>query len=131
MATITCFEDLECWQMGRQATRLLYQLTQKPNFKGDWELTRQIRRASISMTSNIAEGFERDGIKEFINFLSIAKGSAGEVRSQLYVALDEKYITGSEFKEAIAILKAFSSKTAGFINYLKTCEHKVTKFKTS
>jgi len=131
MATITRFEDLECWQIGREATRLVYRLTRKPIFQEDWDLKRQIRRACVSMTSNIAEGFERDGNKEFINFLGIAKGSAGEARSQLYVALDEGYLSETEFGEASAILTAFSSKTAGFIHYLKTCEHKGLKFKTT
>jgi four helix bundle protein len=131
MATITCFEDLECWQIGRVSTRLLYRLTKKTAFQEDWDLKRQIRRAAVSMTSNIAEGFERDGNKEFINFLSIAKGSAGEVRSQLYVALDECYISETEFSEATGMLTAFASKTAGLLNYLKTCEHKGIKFKSA
>src|SRR5215213_5299192 len=97
MATIEKFEDLEAWKMARDVTNVVFGFCQKEPFARDFGLKDQICRASVSMMSNIAEGFERDGSREFVNFLSIAKGSAGEVRSQLYVALDRKYITEGEF----------------------------------
>ena len=129
MGTIKRFEDLECWQAGRRATRALYQLTRKSGFQNDRDLVRQIRRAAVSVTSNIAEGFERDGNKEFINFLSIAKGSAGEIRSQLYVALDEAYISQDEFDQSIELILETSNKTAGLRNYLQKSELKGLKNK--
>ncbi len=93
MATLTEFEEIEAWQQARQLNRLIYRVTKTGRFSKDYELKNQIRRASISAMSNIAEGFERGGTNEFIHFLGIAKGSVGEVESQLYVALDESYIT--------------------------------------
>ncbi len=129
MATITKFEDLECWQAGRVSTRMLYRLTKTKGFLGDLDLARQIRRATVSITSNIAEGFERDGNVEFRNFLSIAKGSAGEIRSQLYVALDEGYISQHEFDEASELLKETSNKIGGLRAYLLRSDFKGHKNK--
>ena len=97
MATIRRFEDIEAWKAARRLTQKVYAVSKCGDFRKDFALRDQIRRASISITSNIAEGFERDGTKEFASFLSIAKGSAGEVRSQLYVALDEGYINPDTF----------------------------------
>lgn len=97
MATIKSFEDLEIWQLARDICRMVYSLTQKEQFKRDFSLVDQVRRSSGSIMDNIAEGFEREGNKEFINFLSIAKGSAGETRSQIYRALDQSYISSDEF----------------------------------
>src|SRR6187455_1015360 len=97
MATILRFEDIDGWKMARDLTNDIYRVTSDGQFGRDFGLCNQIRKASVSIMSNIAEGFERDGNKEFCNFLSIAKGSAGEVRSQLYVALDQNYITESQF----------------------------------
>jgi len=82
------------------------------------------------MTSNIAEGFERDGNKEFMQFLCIAKGSAAELKSQIYIAFDEKCITKEEFDGLYTDLTHFGNKTAGLINYLKRSDHKGQKFKT-
>jgi four helix bundle protein len=101
MATIYRFEDLHAWKIARELTRDVYRITQGDKFSRDFGLTNQIRKASVSIMSNIAEGFERDGNKEFCNFLSIGKGSAGEVRSQLYVALDQDYIARNEFDRFI------------------------------
>lgn len=92
MATFKAFEDIEAWQKARDLVRRVYHISQGSEFSRDYALKDQMRRAAISIMSNIAEGFERNGNKEFIHFLSIAKGSAGEVRSQLYVALDQRYI---------------------------------------
>src|ERR1043166_2473591 len=96
------FEDLICWQKARVLTNLIYGLTRSSMFAKDFELVRQIRRAALSSMSNIAEGFDRWSRKELIRFLDIAKGSAGEVRSQLYVALDQQYVTAQQFSSAVA-----------------------------
>src|ERR671929_85029 len=97
MATFKTFEDIAAWQRARELTKEIYKLTSKNEFSRDFGLKDQIRRASVSIMSNIAEGFERSGTGEFAHFLATAKGSAGEVRSQLYVALDQEYIARSAF----------------------------------
>ncbi len=97
MATFHRFEDIESWKKARELTTLIYKITSIGNFARDFGLRDQIRRASVSIASNIAEGFERDGTKEFVQFLYIAKGSAGEVKTQLYLALDLEYITQPDF----------------------------------
>ncbi|MFI0492059.1 four helix bundle protein [Flavobacterium sp.] len=93
---------------------------QNINFKKDFDLIRQIRRASISITSNIAEGFERNTDKEFIYFLYVAKASAGEVRSQLYLAFDLNYITKQESEELLESVTEISKLLSGFIKYLES-----------
>ncbi len=112
------FEDLICWQKARALTNSIYDLTRLPAFAKDFELLRQIRGASVSAMSNVAEGFERWSRKEFVRFLDIAKGSAGEVRSQLYVALDQQYITPQQFESARAQAVETSNTIAGLISYL-------------
>ena len=112
------FEDLVCWQKARQLTSSVYELTRLPMFAKDYELVRQIRGAALSSMSNIAEGFERWTRKEFIRFLDIAKGSAGEVRSQLYVAMDQRYITSEQFESVKAAAVETSKVIAGLIGYL-------------
>ena len=92
------FEELIAWQKARALTKNIYAATRQRGFQQDISLARQIQRASVSMMSNIAEGFERSGIKEFSNFLSMAKGSCAEVRSQLYVAFDNEHLTESAFR---------------------------------
>src|SRR5216684_4253257 len=89
---VKVFEDLEVWKEARRLTQRIYQLTKNENFSKDFALRDQIRRAAVSIMSNIAEGFERSGTAEFNQFLATAKGSAGEVRAQLYVALDQGYL---------------------------------------
>ena len=97
MPAIVNFEDLESWQYARRLTQEIYHLTRQPAFSRDHGLKDQIQRAAVSVMSNIAEGFERRSDKSFLSFLAIAKGSAGEVRSQLFVALDLGYITDEQF----------------------------------
>ncbi len=92
MSTFQSFEEIEAWQKARELTRRVYELLDKGSFARDFGLRDQMRRACVSILSNIAEGFERSGTGEFVQFLSAAKGSAGEVRAQLYVALDRRYI---------------------------------------
>ena len=98
MATIKRFEEIEAWQVARELAREVYAATKEHDFARDYGLRDQIQRAAVSIMSNIAEGFERGGNKEFANFMSIAKGSCGEVRAQLYVALDQSYITPDAFE---------------------------------
>ncbi len=97
MSKIEKFEDIEAWKMAREITKMIYQISSSGNFSKDFALVNQIRRASVSILSNIVEGFERNGDKEFIQFLTIAKGSCGEVRAQLYVALDQNYVDEEQF----------------------------------
>ncbi len=98
MNRIESFEDLIAWQKARVLSREICKVTRAPNFSKDYSLIDQIRRASISVLSNIAEGFERGGRSEFHQYLIVAKGSCAEVRSQLYVALDADYLDRAEFK---------------------------------
>lgn len=128
MNKIHCFEDLKVWQKARALNVKVYQLTINETFSKDFGLKNQIRNASVSISSNIAEGFERNGNKEFSQFLSIAKGSAGEVRSQLYLAKDLEYITEENFQTLVDDLKEISKMLNGLIRYLKETELKGSKF---
>ena len=119
MATIQIFEDLRAWQQARELTNLVYDLSRQREFSRDFPLRDQIRGAGISTMSNVAEGFERRGDKEFSRFLSIAKGSAGEVRSQLYVAFDQSYITRPQFDTAYEKAVETSRTIAGLVNYVE------------
>ncbi len=128
MATIEKFEDVLAWQKGRELTQNIYRHSRRGEFAKDFALRDQMRRAAISITSNIAEGFERGGNKEFIQFLSHSKGSCGEVRSQLYVALDESYLTDDEFTELYELCLEIGRLLDGFTNYLQRTEIKGRKF---
>jgi len=128
VATIERFEDVHAWQKGRELTQRVYLASRRGEFAKDFALRDQIRRAVISITSNIAEGFERGGNKEFIQFLSHSKGSCGEARSQLYVALDETYVAQDEFQELYDMCIEISRLLDGFITYLKKTELKGRKF---
>jgi four helix bundle protein len=129
MATIQRFEDLEVWKLARELALDIYKTTLKGTFANDNDLKWQIRKSSGSVMDNIAEVFERDGNKEFIQFLSISKGSVGEARSQLYRALDRKHLTQEEFDELFKKVIHLSKKISTFINYLKSNELKGLKFK--
>ncbi len=111
MATIKKFEDLEVWQMGRKLANKIFELTEKGKFIKDFGFKDQIKRAAGSVMDNIAEGFGRGGNREFINLLSISNGSCNEVRSQLYRALDWKYISEEEFKECYNLTEVIISKS--------------------
>ena len=113
------FEELEIWQDGRMLTQRIYQISKHGEFAKDYGLRDQIRKAAISITSNIAEGFDRNSNKQFIHFLSIAKGSVSEVRSQLYVALDERYINQSVFDELYQLAHQTLNKLGGLMHYLE------------
>jgi four helix bundle protein len=102
MARIERFEDFEAWQEARRLTKFVYEMTRCEPFARDFRLASQLQAASVSIMSNIAEGYERGRASEFHQFLSIAKGSCAEVRSQLYVALDIAYISPAIFEDAMA-----------------------------
>ena len=128
MASIERFEDIEAWQKARELTREIYRITNQGAFVKDFGLRDQIRRAAVSIMSNIAEGFGRGGNKEFIQFLSTAKGSASEVESQLYVALDAEYITKDQFQQLYDLTQSSGKMIGGFIRYLQKSDHKGVKF---
>ena len=119
MASIRRFEELEAWQQARRLTKLIYQISSNGSWAKDFGLRDQIRRASVSVMSNIAEGFERRGAVEFSRFLLMAKASAGEVRSQLYIALDMEYIDQKTFDELCRLAEKISGMIAGLANYLR------------
>ena len=120
MPTITRFEEIEAWQTARELTKLIYSLTEQGVFARDFGLKDQIRRASISVMSNIAEGFESQTQPQFIRYLGTAKASAGEVRSQLYVSHDFGYITQEQFTESFRMAEKASRQIARFVSYLET-----------
>ena len=117
--TITRFEEIESWKKARVLTQQIYQVSAAGLFSRDYGLRDQIRRASVSIMSNIAEGFERDGNKEFAQFLSIAKGSVGEVKSQFYVALDAGFIDQAQFTNLYGQADETGRLIAGFRSYLQ------------
>jgi four helix bundle protein len=124
MATISRFEDLEIWQLARHQANELYILYAEGTFSKDYDLKNQINASSGSVMDNIAEGFERAGNKEFIHFLLIAKGSNGEVRSQLYRVADRKHITPEKYDELMLKNESISKKVTAFIKYLKESDKK-------
>ncbi len=129
MSKVTCFEDLIAWQRARELAQCISLLIKSGPLAGDFIFKDQIRRSAISIPANIAEGFERDGNKEFVKFLSIAKGSAGELRSHLILARDQECISSSEYNTTEVLLLETSRLIGGLMNYLKRTEKKGKKFK--
>lgn len=129
MATLRRFEDIEGWQRARELTRGIYDCTRAGTFAKDYALRDQIRRAAISVMSNIAEGFERSGTGEFIQFLGMAKGSVAEIEAHLYIALDQAYISQDEFKRLRSLATSTKGLIAGFMHYLRQSGVKGVKFK--
>jgi four helix bundle protein len=125
------FEDLEIWKEARALTQAIYRLTRDSRFAKDFSLRDQIQRAMISIMSNIAEGFEREGNQEFIQFLYVAKGSCGEVRSQLYVAVDQSYLTPKNCEELTKSFRRLSIMISNLIDYLKRSGMKGPKYNAS
>lgn len=113
------FEELEIWKDARALTKVIYRLTGDPKFSKDFGLRDQIRRAAVSVMSNIAEGFERGGNQEFIQFLYIAKGSCGEVRAQLYAAMDQNYLDQKVVGDLLKSLKRLSIMIKHLIDHLR------------
>ncbi|HEX8607638.1 MAG TPA: four helix bundle protein [Pedobacter sp.] len=130
MAKIERFEDMEVWQKARNLCKEIYSITNKGGFEKDFKLRDQVNGSSGSVMDNISEGFERDGKLEFRQFLSIAKGSCGEVRSQLYRALDRNYINSEEFEKLRFQSEEISKQLKGFIAYLNASEFKGEKYKS-
>ena len=114
------FEEIEGWQLARELTRLVYQMTSQGAFARDFGLRDQIQRAAGSVMHNIAEGFDGGSNAEFAKFLRYAQRSCTEVKSQLYVALDQRYITDDQFKTAYDLATKTHSKIGAFIRYLTT-----------
>lgn len=129
MATINRFEDLEIWKEARRLFKIINKISQETDLNTDYKLKEQIRSSAGSVMDNIAEGFERDGNVEFRQFLSIAKVSSGETRSQLYRLFDCKYISFQELKLLAKDYENLNKRIASFITYLNKKDYKGNKFK--
>jgi four helix bundle protein len=129
MASIRNFESLICWQRARELAGFIYKITNAGDFNKDYGLKDQIRRAAVSVMSNIAEGFDRGTREEFINYLFIAKGSAGEVKAQLYIASDAGYIDISTFRRALNLADETSRLIQSFVTAVKSGSRRGLQFK--
>ena len=129
MSTVERFEDLEIWQKAREICQLVFGIHERSGLAKDFKLYNQINGSSGSTMDNIAEGFERNGNKEFGQFLSIAKASCGETRSQLYRVLDRKYISQEEFDGFYNKLVTLSKQISSLMNYLNNSDIKGSKFR--
>jgi len=129
MSKIQKFEDVLAWQKARELTREIYTHARAGLFAKDFGLRDQIQRAAVSIMGNVAEGFDRGGDKEFIQFLSISKGSCGEVKSHLYVALDQQYVSSKQFDQLYTSADEVGRLLAGFMAYLKQSDLRGRKFK--
>ena len=123
------FEDIEAWQLARELANKVYGLTKKANFARDFGLRGQIQNAAGSSMHNIAEGFDSESNPEFVRFLRYAKRSCTEVQSELYVALDQQYITKAEFQDVYDLAGRTRAAIRGFINYLLAYEQEQRKNK--
>jgi len=130
MATFKSFEEIESWKKARLLSKSIYSVSGAGPFSKDYRFKDHIRKTSESIMSNIAEGSDRDGNSEFIHFLTIAKGSAAELRSQLYIALDQEYIEEAIFKELYDKSVEIGRMTGGLIKYLLKTKIKGKKFRT-
>ncbi len=124
MGTIQRFEEIRAWQTTRELTRRIYEISGQGAFARDYGLRDQMRRAAVSIMSNIAEGFESGTQALFIRYLGYAKGSAGELRAQLYVSLDAGYLTAGEFEELFNLAEKCSGQLSRFISYLESQRHR-------
>jgi len=129
MATVQRFEDLNVWKMAREFCRDVFRITYYEQFSKDFRLRDQIRGSSGSIMDNIAEGFERDGNKEFVQFLAMAKGSCGESRSQIHRAFDCQYVENEEYQTLCQKTIDMSKAISALINYLKQSDIKGRKYK--
>lgn len=119
MATFRTLEDIEAWQKARELARQIYAVSKNGAFSRDFGLRDQVRRASVSIVANIAEGFERGGSKEFLQFLSMAKGSVGEVKAHLFVAFDQGYVTKAALEDLLKLADETSRLIGGLMRYLR------------
>jgi four helix bundle protein len=124
MGKIQRFEEMDVWQAARSLIRSIYSISSSRLFSRDFGLRDQIRRASVSIASNIAEGFESQSNPSFCRFLASARGSAAEVRAQLYLALDLGYISNEDFTRLVSTCESVSRQLTGFIRYLRRATHK-------
>ena len=129
MATIKRFEDIQTWQLAREISKEVYKVSKRGELARDFELRGQMRASSGSMMDNISEGFGRGSKNEFVQFLTIGKGSAEELKSQLYRASDNDYISQTEFEELYSKTEKYCKMTGGFISYLNESEIKGQKFR--
>lgn len=129
MAAFSQFEDIIAWQKARVLCKQINGYTLKGLFAKDFKLVGQIKSSSGSAMDNIAEGFERGGNREFIQFLAISKGSVGETCSQLYRVLDNKYISKEEFQKAYNLADEVGKLTGALMKHLKSSELKGSKYK--
>ncbi len=120
MSTTTRFEEIEAWKTARELTRMIYSLTDQGQFAKDFGLRNQIQRATVSVMSNIAEGFESRTQAQFLEYLGHSKASAGEVRCHLYIAMDLKYLTQEQFNQVFDLADKSSRQLARFMDYLET-----------
>ena len=127
MATVQRFQDLTTWQLARELNKQIYEISARGEFARDFGLRDQIRRASISVSSNIAECFERRSPSDFARFLTIAKASGAEVLSQLYLALDLEYLDQRSFESVAAHLDETNRAIAGLIRYLRSTKGKTAR----
>ena len=123
------FEDLDAWKKSRQLAKLIYELSSHGSFSKDFALKDQIRRAAVSVMSNIAEGFDRGGDAEFRHFLAIAAGSLGELRFQLYVALDANFISKTQFDDLSLLARETGQVIGGLMKYLSQSNLKGMKYR--
>jgi four helix bundle protein len=129
LAKIERFEEIEAWKAARLITKTVYDLSNQGGFSRDFALRDQIRRAAVSIMANIAEGFERGGDKEFLQFLSLAKASCAEVRSHLDVAMDQSYLDAKQLDELLEQAKGVSRMISGFMDYLRKSDYRGSKFR--
>lgn len=129
MSRIEKFEDIEAWKLMRKLTKEIYSITQSGDFARDFGLRDQIRRAAVSVMSNIAEGYERNGNREFLQFLSQAKGSIGEIKAQLYVAMDVGFISNIDFERLFNDATKVGQLIGGLMKYLTESKLKGSKYK--
>jgi four helix bundle protein len=129
MATIERFEQIEAWKLARELSKEIYWITNNTDLVKDFGLKNQMRDSSGSIMDNIAEGFERGGNKEFVQFLGVSKGSAAEFKSQLYRTLDQNYIDKNKFQELYDYVENICKLIMGLIKYLRSSDYKGLKFK--
>src|SRR5262245_4260627 len=129
MARLARFEDVDAWKVARELTKSVYEITSSGEFARDFGLRDQIRHAAVSILSNIAEGFERGGNKEFLQFLSHAKGSCGEMRAQLYIARDQSYLDDAQFQRLLEQTIRVSRLIAGLMRYLSSSDLRGSKYR--